>query len=591
MRFSIKLFIYLFTALLFGPLTDIELRAQGQFHSIYSHSEFQHIDNELKQGIITLDEAFIKKFYIAFTNHEISSENDGHSEHIKCLVPIVRDYNIKRDQLSDQTKQVIDHYLMPEISSDTQSYLSESGKFILYYETEGTNAVPLSDSNNNGVPDYVEWAAFAADSSYRYQVEEAGFVDFRKSDPYEIYFHNFNFYGTTTSSGSTTFIRIHNNFNGFPSNTHPQGDQIGALYVTLAHEIKHAIQYETNRWQGDAGSFDWIEMDATLMEEVVFPDVNDYYNYIFDRRPEVQDPYKPNLRSIFQSPGSPTPGAYWHVSWMIYFYEEFGIEFWVDVWDQFIEDRQKPFTDAMNQSLTERESTLNTEHLKNHMWHMTSGPAYSTPDFGFSDRENYPNPNYTGFLQSIPDSLQGFLLPFAARYIHATPSYVVLGQPRFTLSANVPGIGIGVVGYFSDGSSRTQFTLNPISLEQTIQTTWNWAELIDISIAVVNTNLDENTNYQINIESVIPNEDLIAQNFPNPFNTTTNIEFSINETKHVRVEVFDSIGRKVITLADDQFNRGFHIVNFDASGLASGLYMYRIITDQTSISKKMLHIK
>ncbi len=587
MRVPIKLFVYLFAALFLNTLLSIELSAQDHLHSIHTHPEFERIDNQLQQGIITLDEAFTKKFSIAFTNYEISTNSDSYSEYIKCLVPLVRDYYSKREQLSDQTKQVIDHFLTPEISSDTQSHMSESGNFIFYYETEGSNAVPLTDSNNSGVPDYVEWAAFAADSSYRYQVEESGFVDFRKTDPYEIYFQNFNFYGTTTSSGSTSFIRIHNNFNGFPPNTHPEGDQIGALYVTIAHEIKHAIQYETNRWQGDAGSFDWIEMDATLMEEVVFPDVNDYYNYIKDDF----ESSAPNTRSLFQSPGSPTPGAYWHVSWMIYFYEEFGIDLWVDVWEQFIEERQKPFTDALSQSLSERGSSLSTEHLKNHMWHMTSGPAYSTSDFGFSDRENYPNPNYTGFLQSIPDSLQGFLLPFAAQYINATPSNVALGQPQFTLTANAPGVGIGVVGYFRDGSARTQFTLNPASLEQTIQTTWNWADLIDISIAVVNTNLDDNTNYQINIGSVIPNEDLIAQNFPNPFNASTNIEFSINQAKHVRVEVFDSIGRKVVTLADDQFNRGFHIINFDASGLASGLYMYRIITDQTSITKKMMLIK
>ena len=104
-----------------------------------------------------------------------------------------------------------------------------------------------------GIPDYIYRAAFAADSSYRYQVDQLGFSDFSKTTPYDIRFDNFGFYGTTTSSGSTSYIKVHNTFIGFPENSHPEGNQVGALYVTIAHEIKHAIQYEANRWRGECG--------------------------------------------------------------------------------------------------------------------------------------------------------------------------------------------------------------------------------------------------------------------------------------------------------------------------------------------------
>ena len=80
---------------------------------------------------------------------------------------------------------------------------------------------------------------------------------------------------------------------------------------------------------GSAGSINWIEMDATLMEEVVFDDVNDYYNYI----KTGFDSAEPSSLSIFGRPQNPTPGSYYHITWMLYFTEVYGMDFWVDVWE------------------------------------------------------------------------------------------------------------------------------------------------------------------------------------------------------------------------------------------------------------------
>lgn len=559
--------------------------AQSSEHRLHSHPVFDEIDRAYQRSEITRENAILQKFRYAF-DVESSIDHDEHSP-IKCLFPVVTEYAKVKDQLSSAAVIEIEELTSRPRSEHTESYLSESGNFIFYYETEGQNAVPLESTIEEGVPDYVYKASFAADSSYRYQVEQAGFVDFKKSTPYEIYFQNFRPYGTTNSSGSSTFIRIHNNFEGFPSNSHPEGDVIGALYATISHEIKHAVQYETNRWKGDAGSFDWSEMDATMMEEVVFPDVNDYYNYI---KTEF-DGESPHDYSIFGNPGSATPGLYWHVSWMLYFYETQGIDFWVEVWEQFIDDPELPFLEAMQNSLATRGALLEREHLQNHMWHMASGPVYSNNTFGFADSENYPNSLFTANLMSVPDSLSGFLQPFSAQYIDASPSNVALGQPEFSVSANIDGVGIGVIGYFRDGSVETQFALDPNSATQTIQTTWDWADLIDISISVVNSSQNQNANYQLRVGSVLPEDDMLAQNYPNPFNPTTRIEFSLNEPKQVRVDVFDSIGRRISTLVDERLESGFHYINFDGSGLASGVYFYRIVTNEAVTSRKMVLVK
>jgi len=582
--------IFLVTALLL--IISQNLAAQHVFEHIHFdhvHPTFQSIEMAVQKGEISREEGIVQKMYAGFKpealNEQFRKVND---QPIRCMTPVIQEYSKERENLSAAAIQEVESLLARPASSTLNSYISPSGNFIFYYETSGPDAVPAESTIEPGVPDYVYEAAFAADSSYRYQIEELGFKDFLQDEPYEVFFENISFYGFTRESGSTTTITVHNNFQNFPENTHPKSNEIGALYVTMAHEIKHASQFATNRWRGQAGNFNWSEMDATLMEEIVFDDVNDYYNYIVD------------TRSIFKNPQRSIPGAYWHMTWMLYFAEEHGIDFWVDVWDHIRSDFLNSdseqgfisFLSATELALRERNLRLSSEHLINHMWHMASGPEFSPEGYGFEERFNYPNPTFRNNLQSAPDSLtNGQLTPLAANYVNVAPSNITIGQPSITVESSIDGIGIGVIGYFRDGTTDQQFFVNPNSSFQQIQTTWSWSDLVDMSIAVVNTNRNESGTYTLTLSSVLPDEDLLAQNYPNPFNPTTQIEFSLNRDKQIRVEVFDQLGRKVSTLVDEQLNRGFHRVTFDGSGLASGVYFYRIITDQTVTTNKMMLIK
>lgn len=553
------------------------------------HPTLNAIEQARQQGRLSNDEAVLQTFYAAYRTENLREEFKHEPElPIKCMVPAIQRYNQQKNELSAATVQEVEAMTRQPALQSEQTHISDSGNFEFHYETEGPNAVPSEDSDNNQIPDYVEKAAAIADSSYRHQVERLGFEDFRQTNPYEIYFENFDFYGTTNISGATTTITVHNNFENFPENGHPEGNATGALYATIAHEIKHAIQYATNRWKGSAGKFDWIEMDATMMEEVLHDDVNDYYNYI----KTGFDSDEARSSSIFGSPESPTPGAYYHVTWMLYFAEQYGMDFWVDVWGQFRNNRTLPFMDAVEFSLLNRNKSLQVEHLINHLWHMSAGPFYSSPDFGFQERFQYPVSSFSNTLQFIPDSLSGSnLQALAANYSTINVVSSAPGQPEFTLYSSVDGVGLGVIGYFRDGSTREEFSINPSSSTQTIQTTWNWSDLQDIKIAVVNTNRNTSANYDLTVSSKIPERDLITQNYPNPFNPTTRIEFSVSSQKNVRIDVFDSIGRRIRTLVNRPFTRGFHFVDFDGSGLSSGIYYYRIITGQTSQTRKMILIK
>jgi hypothetical protein len=91
--------------------------------------------------------------------------------------------------------------------------------------------------------------------------------------------------------------------------------------------------------------------------------------------------------------------------------------------------------------------------------------------------------------------------------------------------------------------------------------------------------------------SVIPDEFSLEQNYPNPFNPTTKITYNIPKESRVKLEVFNILGQRVATLVNDLQIAGLHSVDFDASEFTSGVYVYRLITQDYSISKKMVLMK
>ena len=88
-----------------------------------------------------------------------------------------------------------------------------------------------------------------------------------------------------------------------------------------------------------------------------------------------------------------------------------------------------------------------------------------------------------------------------------------------------------------------------------------------------------------------PNSFTLNQNFPNPFNPTTNISYTLPESGAVTLEVFNVTGQKVATLVNSVKSAGSHIATFDASNLSSGVYMYRLSSGNSIQIRKMLLIK
>ena len=89
----------------------------------------------------------------------------------------------------------------------------------------------------------------------------------------------------------------------------------------------------------------------------------------------------------------------------------------------------------------------------------------------------------------------------------------------------------------------------------------------------------------------LPKEFRLQQNYPNPFNPSTTIRFAIPQRSDVTLKLYDILGRKVATLVDERLKTGEYNVVFDASALASGVYVYRIQAGEFVRSMKLMLLK
>lgn len=88
-----------------------------------------------------------------------------------------------------------------------------------------------------------------------------------------------------------------------------------------------------------------------------------------------------------------------------------------------------------------------------------------------------------------------------------------------------------------------------------------------------------------------PAEFALSQNFPNPFNPSTRIRYGLPNRSNVTLTVFNTLGQSVSTLVNDEMEAGYHEVQFDGSGLASGVYLYRMQAGSYVETRKLLLVR
>ena len=166
--------------------------------------------------------------------------------------------------------------------------LSPSGHFRVHYDTEGRNAVSPRDDDANDIPDYIDLALAILDSVWVLEIDQLGYNPppsdngLGGGNEYDVYIVELgvgrSFYGFAYpgKSGATTYSHLEID-NNFTDQGYKQTRGLDALRVTIAHEFHHAIQF------GYYATFDgswWQESTSTWMEEVAYPHIDDYLQYL-----------------------------------------------------------------------------------------------------------------------------------------------------------------------------------------------------------------------------------------------------------------------------------------------------------------------
>ena len=89
----------------------------------------------------------------------------------------------------------------------------------------------------------------------------------------------------------------------------------------------------------------------------------------------------------------------------------------------------------------------------------------------------------------------------------------------------------------------------------------------------------------------MPEAFALHANYPNPFNPTTTIPFTVAQPSHVVLDVYDVAGRRVATLIDGTYPPGYYETPFDARGLASGVYLYRIMMGDFQATRSLVLLR
>jgi hypothetical protein len=151
--------------------------------------------------------------------------------------------------------------------------------------------------------------------------------------------------------------------------------------------------------------------------------------------------------------------------------------------------------------------------------------------------------------------------------MYATPHSIDSAVFRWT----APAGGTGTVNFYAAAFQGTTSSANGQSSKVTL------------SASEITTRVEGQTSAPAKFE--------LGQNFPNPFNPTTEISFTAGSTTFVTLKVFNLVGQEVTTLVNGDVNAGEHTITLNAKGLPSGIYFYQLASKNSVETKKMILAK
>lgn len=210
---------------------------------------------------------------------------------MRCATSILSEIRKAWDRLSPETQEEI--MAITARPQKEYSYASPSGNFLLHYDLSGEDAVSPTDSDGNGVSDYIDRGAAYADFSWSQIVGALGYhappSDNGEggSNAYDIYFERlggglFGYVsweedGPNPWNDRTSYMVLNTNYQNTQPNNDPDGDAEGAFKATTAHEFFHSVQGYYDAFESGFIA----ESSSTWIEDVVYDETDDYVNFLY----------------------------------------------------------------------------------------------------------------------------------------------------------------------------------------------------------------------------------------------------------------------------------------------------------------------
>ena len=477
----------------------------------------------------------------------------------------------------------------------------DNGKFRFHYTTTGSNAVTTADTNSNSVPDYID--QMSAELNYVVAVEltfnsftEPPSDDFYSanndnggSGAYDVYVRNAGagVYGYVQpelyannngnnehSSGvnevnaMTSYMVLRHNYSGF-GNT-----ELENIQVTAAHEYFHAVQFGYDGWEES-----WVmEATAVQMEEIVYDDINDCYQY---------------MSSWFNNPQQPLNldnSSRWYGSFIFFEYvnshlsDEAIREFWeqsithdsyygeysIQTLDEAFDDLGSSFTEMLNgMSVANRVMSSSQEAAP---FDYEEADTYSSTPSTFSTVSYSAGTDETVTSTNLQEN--------AAQYIRLTADDPVLAT---LTNDDGPDSYLELHAIMTYGDSAwTAWSGSPINIDPTDATQ---VYFVVVSQNDAGSDFDYTltfTDGAMSTDPEIPDKFSISHTYPNPFNPQTNIQIDLQNPQRVQVYIYDIKGQMVKTLVNRQLVAGQHVFtwngrNYQGLPVSTGTYFVRII--------------
>ncbi len=519
---------------------------------------------------------------------------------LRCLTPEIAAFREERDRLSPGTVLEIEAYLAPPSGGLRAVHVSPSGTFALTYFTTGGNAVPATDvSPANGVPDFVERCAEYMDTSWAEEIDNLGFVApvLPGDGTYDVFFQSMGAYGFTSPSGAgQTTITLHNTFLPFPSNTDPDGNQLGAAKVTCAHEFKHASQYTTSNWS-EGG---WVELDATWMEDIVYPATNDYWNYT-----------NTNGGSVLGQPWTPLDsggtGSYEDCLWQTYMSTRFGNQIILDFWGLRDANPAATVKASYQEVLGLYGSSWDDAYPGFLEWAWFTGSRFES-GFGLPDAPDLKRMNLRlDAIDTYPFNRSDSVDQLAGHPYRFNPG---TGVPRIQFNGLDGHTNFTVSVLIKENAGPFTIVRPPLDANNDLDyvVPMPFADLKYVGVIVTNSKRSGGlVSYTLDVlddpagldaPAVAAAADRLLQEAPapNPTSGAARVRFALPREGRATVRVLDVMGRVVRTLVDAELPAGPHDVTWDgrdAAGraVAAGVYWSRVESSDTSVTRKITMIR